>query len=346
MIGHKRFGSREGGVEVVVTELARRMAALGHEVTCYDRSGSDVMTGEATSLSERIADGVRIVPVKTIDKKGLAALSSSYFATRQAIKDRPDVIHYHAEGPCVPLPLARRAGIRTVATIHGLDWQRAKWGRLASTCIKMGEKAAATQSNELIVLSSSAEGYFKQEYGREATLIHNGVEIRERIDASLIAERWGLSRGDYILYLGRLVPEKRGDLLVDAFRRLDTDKRLVIAGGGSDTDLRLSLESGLVLTRALFLPDSSRVTFSPSSIRMHMSTCSLPMWKVCHFLLWKPCPTVHVALRAMCPNALTFLEAPAQLLPKATFLSLLASFTAFWIIRKGPTSSARVLASA
>ena len=147
MIGHKRFGSREGGVEVVVTELARRMAALGHEVTCYDRSGSDVMTGEATSLSERIADGVRIVPVKTIDKKGLAALSSSYFATRQAIKDRPDVIHYHAEGPCVPLPLARRAGIRTVATIHGLDWQRAKWGRLASTCIKMGEKAAATQSS-------------------------------------------------------------------------------------------------------------------------------------------------------------------------------------------------------
>jgi len=236
MIGHKRFGSREGGVEVVVSELARRMAALGHEVTCYDRSGSDVMTGEATSLSERIVDGVRIVPVKTIDKKGLAALSSSYFATRQAIWDRPDVIHYHAEGPCVPLPLARRAGIRTVATIHGLDWQRAKWGRLASTCIKMGEKAAATQSNELIVLSSSAEGYFKQEYGREATLIHNGVEIRERIDASLIAERWGLSRGDYILYLGRLVPEKRGDLLVDAFRRLDTDKRLVIAGGGSDTD--------------------------------------------------------------------------------------------------------------
>ena len=86
MIGHKRFGSREGGVEVVVTELARRMAALGHEVTCYDRSGSDVMTGEATSLSERIADGVRIVPVKTIDKKGLAALSSSYFALDRRLR--------------------------------------------------------------------------------------------------------------------------------------------------------------------------------------------------------------------------------------------------------------------
>ena len=100
----------------------------------------------------------------------------------------------------------------------------------------MGERVAATQSNELIVLSSSAEGYFKQEYGRETTLIHNGVEIHKRIDPSSITEHWGLTRGDYILYLGRLVPEKRCDLLIDAFRRLDTDKRLVIAGGGSDTD--------------------------------------------------------------------------------------------------------------
>lgn len=104
MIGHKRYGSREGGVEVVVTELARRMAALGHEVTCYDRSGTDVMTGDAADGRERTVDGVRVVPVKTIDKKGLAALSSSCFATLAAIKDRPDVIHYHAEGPCVPLP--------------------------------------------------------------------------------------------------------------------------------------------------------------------------------------------------------------------------------------------------
>lgn len=143
MIGQKHYGSREGGVEVVVTELARRMAALGHEVTCYDRSGSNVMTGGAADACERVVDGVRVVPVRTIDKKGLAALSSSFFATLAAIRQRPDVIHYHAEGPCVPLRLAHLMGIRTVATIHGLDWQRAKWGKLASTYIKMGEKAAA-----------------------------------------------------------------------------------------------------------------------------------------------------------------------------------------------------------
>ena len=235
MIGHKRYGSREGGVEVVVTELARRMAALGHEVTCYDRSGADVMTGDAADRRERVVDGVRVVPVKTIDRKGLAALSSSYFATLAAIKDGPDVIHYHAEGPCVPLPLAKRAGIRTVATIHGLDWQRAKWGKLASTYIKMGERAAATKADGLIVLSEGVRRYFTETYGREAVFIPNGVDAKEVLPASVIKEKWNLEKDSYILFLGRLVPEKRPELLIEAFKALDTDKRLVIAGGSSDT---------------------------------------------------------------------------------------------------------------
>lgn len=235
MIGHKRYGSREGGVEVVVTELARRMAALGHEVTCYDRSGADVMTGDAADGRECMVNGVRVVPVRTIDKKGLAALSSSYFATLAAIKDRPDVIHYHAEGPCVPLPLAKRAGIRTVATIHGLDWQRAKWGKLASTYIKMGERAAATKVDELIVLSEGVKRYFMEAYGREAVFIPNGVDAKEALPASVIKEKWNLEKYSYLLYLGRLVPEKRPELLIEAFKALDTNKRLVIAGGSSDT---------------------------------------------------------------------------------------------------------------
>lgn len=235
MIGHKRYGSREGGVEVVVTELARHMAALGHEVTCYDRSGADVMTGDAADCRARVVDGVRVIPVRTIDKKGLAALSSSYFATKVAIKDHPDVIHYHAEGPCVPLPLAKRAGIRTVATIHGLDWQRAKWGKLASTYIKMGEKTAASKAGGLIVLSEGVRRYFMEAYGREAVFIPNGVDAKEALPSSVIKEKWNLEKGSYLLYLGRLVPEKRPELLIEAFRALDTNKRLVIAGGSSDT---------------------------------------------------------------------------------------------------------------
>lgn len=234
MIGHKRYGSREGGVEVVVTELARRMAALGHEVTCYDRGGRDVMTGEASG-GERVEDGVRVVPVRTVDIKGAAALSASISATVAAIGDAPDVIHYHAEGPCVSLPFARRAGMRTVATIHGLDWRRAKWGFLARACIRRGERAAARHADELIVLSRPMRAYFQDAYGREAQLVPNGVDTAEPVPAHVIAERWGLEQGSYVLFLGRLVPEKRPELLIRAFRGQGTDKRLVIAGAPSDT---------------------------------------------------------------------------------------------------------------
>ncbi|MBM6906772.1 glycosyltransferase [Collinsella tanakaei] len=163
MIGQKRTGSREGGVEVVVTELATRMAALGHEVTCFDRSGTDV-NGDPTPSEPYEYRGVRVVPVRTVDVKGLAALTSAYAATRAALKDRPDVIHYHAEGPCNALPLAARMDVRTVATVHGLDWQRAKWGGLASRVIRRGERMAAQRADALIVLSEPVRRYFREEY--------------------------------------------------------------------------------------------------------------------------------------------------------------------------------------
>lgn len=234
MIGQKRTGSREGGVEVVVTELATRMAVLGHEVTCYDRSGADV-NGDPTPTEPYEYKGVHVVPVKTVDAKGLAALTSAYAATRTVLKDRPDVIHYHAEGPCNALPLAARSGVRTVATIHGLDWQRAKWGGIASRVIKRGERCAAQKAGSLIVLSKPMQAYFCHEYGREAEFVPNGVDLPEPAPAGLITKRWGLTEGSYVLYLGRIVPEKRPELLLEAYHGLATDKRLVVAGGASDT---------------------------------------------------------------------------------------------------------------
>lgn len=229
MVGQKHTGSREGGIEVVVGELARRMAARGHEVTCYDRMG----TGYPTESYER--DGYRIVPVRTFEKKGLAALSSSFCVTKAALRSRPDVIHYHAEGPCVPLRLAHRAGVRTVATIHGLDWQRAKWGGIASAYIKFGERTAVKYADEFVVLSRGNRDYFKREYGREAKLVPNGITLEPDLPAREITEKWGLSSGSYLLFLGRIVPEKGLHYLMKAYQGLETDKPLIVAGDASDT---------------------------------------------------------------------------------------------------------------
>lgn len=241
MIGHKRIPSREGGVEIVVDELATRMAARGNRVIAYNRKGHNVAGAEFDSdinASDKpfTYQGVHVVPVTTLDAKGMAALSSSFFATLKAIVAKPDVIHYHAEGPCVMLRLAHWAGIRTVATIHGLDWQRAKWGRFASTYLKFGERTAAKCADEVIVLSRNMQEYFKNTYGRDTWFIPNGIERKQPVAAQKIASAYGLHKDDYILFLGRIVPEKGVYYLIEAFRKLDTNKKLVIAGGPSDSE--------------------------------------------------------------------------------------------------------------
>lgn len=235
MLGHKRVPSREGGVEIVVGELSVRMAELGHDVTCYNRRGHHVSGEEfdAEALSEY--KGVRIKSVFTVQKGGLAAVSSSVFAALKAAFGKYDVVHFHAEGPCAMLWLPKLFGKKCIATIHGLDHKRAKWGRFASRYILFGEKCAARFADEVIVLSESVQSYFRDTYGRETVFIPNGVSLPEKKEAAEITEQFGLRKNSYILYLGRLVPEKGIGRLVEAFKSVKTDKKLVIAGGSSDT---------------------------------------------------------------------------------------------------------------
>ena len=129
--------------------------------------------------------------------------------------------------------LPRLFGIHTVATIHGLDSQRSKWGGFASRYLQFGERIAAKYADELIVLSEGNRKYFKDMYGRNATLIPNGVEKPELKEAKLILERYGLKKKSYILFLARIVPEKGLHYLIEAFKDIATDKKLCIVGGTS-----------------------------------------------------------------------------------------------------------------
>ena len=235
MLGHKRVPSREGGVEIVVGELSERMAKLGHDVTCYNRRGHHVSGEEFDSEFLSKYNGVRINSVFTVQKGGLAAVSSSVFAAIKAAFGRYDVVHFHAEGPCAMLWLPKLFGKRCIATIHGLDHQRAKWGRFASWYIRFGEKCAVKFADEIIVLSENVRRYFKETYNRETVFIPNGVNPAQKKEAKEIAAKFNLSKDDYILFLGRLVPEKGLERLIEAYKNVKTDKKLVIAGGSSDT---------------------------------------------------------------------------------------------------------------
>ena len=161
MIGHKRIPSREGGVEIVVEELATRMVQKGHEVTCYNRGGKHVMDKKQQQSKLKEYKGVKLKKVLTIDKKGLAAMTSSLFGTIKILFSRAQVVHYHAEGPCAWMWIIRWfSRKRIIATIHGLDWQRAKWGGFATKYIKYGEKRAVKNAHEIIVLSKNVQNYF------------------------------------------------------------------------------------------------------------------------------------------------------------------------------------------
>lgn len=227
MFGHKQIPSHRGGIEVAVEALAVRMAKLGHEVTLFSR-------GKNKALTTDLYKGVRIRSVPVIDISGIAAVMGSFFAAVRAVFGRYDCIHIHAEGPALMTFLPHMLGIRTVVTIHGLDWKRSKWGKFASWYLKLGEKCAAKYADELIVLSRATQEYFREAYGRETVYIPNGVEPVQKAEAAVITEQWRLRKDEYILYLGRIVPEKELLTLIHSFKAVKTDKKLVIAGSPKD----------------------------------------------------------------------------------------------------------------
>lgn len=236
MLGHKRIPSREGGVEIVVSELSTRMADRGYDVTCFNRKGHHISGAEFDSEMLSEYKGVKIKSVFTVQKGGLAAVTSSVFAALKVAFGKYDVVHFHAEGPCAMLWLPKSFGKRCVATIHGLDHQRAKWGRFASFYIKTGEKCAVRFADEIIVLSENVKKYFNDNYSRETVFIPNGISLPRNAQAEEITEKFGIEKDGYILFLGRLVPEKGIEYLINAFKNVETDKKLVIAGGSSDTE--------------------------------------------------------------------------------------------------------------
>ena len=195
MFGQKRIPSREGGVEIVVEELCSRMVAQGHNVTCYNRGGHHVSGSEYDSKRLKEYKGIRLKTVPTIEKKGLAAVSSSFFAALCCAFGRYDIVHIHAEGPTFFAWLPKLFGKKVIVTIHGLDWQREKWkSGFGSKFIHQGEKNAVKYADEIIVLSKGVQDYFEKEYGRKTVFIPNGVNRPKIQEAELITEKYGLEK--------------------------------------------------------------------------------------------------------------------------------------------------------
>lgn len=230
MIGQRGVPATFGGVERHVEELGSRLARRGHEVLVYCRS--NYVDGSVTTYR-----GMRLIGLPTVGTKHLDALVHSGMSTLHAMCRGVDVVHYHALGPGVWAPLPRLIGrAQVVQTIHGMDNQRGKWKPAARALLGAAAWMSGHVPDKTITVSRALEAHYADHYGRRAVHVPNGVEEPSPHPAREITERFGLHAGTYLLFVGRLVPEKAPDVLIEAFRQLSGDTRLVIVGGSSFTD--------------------------------------------------------------------------------------------------------------
>lgn len=239
MIGQKGLPALHGGVERHVEELGARLIELGHEVTVFTRP----TYSDPTVTEHR---GMRLVSLPTIGTKHLDAIVHSVLSSLACWLGGYDVVHYHALGPCLAAPLSRLRGRRTVATIHGQDWRRGKWGRFASAVLRLAEWMALHVPHVTVCVSESLTERYREKTGRPVLYIPNGVSICDADDTGILDE-FCLPDGGYVLFAGRLVPEKGAHYLIDAHVSGRFDLPLVIAGESSASDeyvLRLHDRAG------------------------------------------------------------------------------------------------------
>lgn len=235
VIGSKGLPPKQGGIEHYCAELYPRIIQQGHSVDLFARSSYT----NCHWFDNYDFQGVRIINLPSFDFRGMDALISCALGAIAASGTQYDIIHFHALGPSLftflPRLTAKKAKI--VVTCQGLDWQRAKWGNFSSRLILAGEKAAVRFAHELIVVSKELQSYFLQTYGRQTVYIPNAPANYAQSDPNFsYGSSLNLMHRRYILFLGRLVPEKRPDLLIEAFCKLKPPGwKLVLAGGISDT---------------------------------------------------------------------------------------------------------------
>lgn len=206
------------------------MVSLGHDVTVYNRGGDNVFGSEYNGKKLKEYKGIKIVTIPTV--KGPACVPIySFLAVLHAAIKRYDCVSIRASGPCVMIPLAKFFRLRVVASLHGIDSQRDKWNGFASKYLEFGERMAATKADVCLVLSKNMKEYIDHKYNVNSVLFANGIDKPMKHTPEIIKQKYGLEKDKYILSLGRIVPEKGIQYLIEAFQNCKTDKKLVIAGG-------------------------------------------------------------------------------------------------------------------
>lgn len=228
VVGTRGIPRIQGGVETHCEQLCPRLVELGCDVTVVRRS-------PYVTPDNRIPEykGVRLVDVYAPRRKSVEALIHTLLAVVKAKRLGADVVHIHAVGPSLLTPVARLLGLKVVCTNHGPDYNRLKWGRVARAMIHLGEWLQVKCAHRIIAISRPIADNLARNYGRTdgVSLIPNGIPHAMPTEATDYITSLGLRPERYVVALGRIVPEKRFDLLIEAFSEAQLrDYKLVIVG--------------------------------------------------------------------------------------------------------------------
>ncbi|MBU1044199.1 MAG: glycosyltransferase family 4 protein [Candidatus Omnitrophica bacterium] len=227
VLGTRGFPNVQGGIEKHCEQLYPIIAGKGHDVTVITRrSYVDPLLKEYK--------GVKLYPITNLTKKSLEAIVHTFKGVFTARRLGCDVLHVHAIGPSLVVPLARILGLNVVVTNHGPDYNRQKWGGFAKFMLKLGESWGSRFANKVISISKPIADNIKNQYKKEAVIIPNGVVMPEIMETEGALKKYGLEKGKYVLTVGRYVPEKGFHDLMQAFNyaRINTNEKTRIDTNG------------------------------------------------------------------------------------------------------------------
>lgn len=210
------------GFETFVEQLGPRLAARGYSVSVYNRSTH-------VPVREKTYKDMDLVYLPTIPTKHLDTIVHTFLSVLHAAFRRFDIVYICGVGSAMLSFIPRLYGSKVVENVDGADWERKKWGGFASWFLHMSERMATVCPTAVIADSIAVQAYYKKFYGKETHMIPYGALIFDPEGVEFL-EKFHLKKGQYVLFVGRLVPENNAHVLIEAFRGLSTDLSLVIVG--------------------------------------------------------------------------------------------------------------------
>ena len=223
IIGTRGVPANYGGFETFAEELGARLAARGHQVTVYGRRGFiDPQLGEYR--------GMRLVVLPALRSKYLETVSHTFVAALHAARRGFDVVLMCNAANAPFIRILQLAGVPVALNVDGLERKRRKWGFAGRSYYRLGEYLAARLPNALITDAEVIHRYYRRAYKAPSEMIVYGGDLEPPMKSDLL-NQLGLEPGEYLLYVSRFEPENNPDRVVEAYRRVEGSRSLVMVGG-------------------------------------------------------------------------------------------------------------------